>query len=207
MIYYIDAFPERFHHPKEDEYLFYFLRIRHPDAIPLLDRLQGEHRAGAKGSGRSSRRWRATSRAARRVSGLPGGGRGLRAIPLAAYESRGGRAAARGSTWPPMIGMPSMRHFPATPIQCWASTSAPASRPCSVALSAGSAADRRRPGAATNLILRGMRCQARRRAGCRPRRSLRPGIILAPSPRPPARRGRGSQLTSPCRLSRARHPS
>ena len=24
MIYYIDAFPERFHHPKEDEYLFAF---------------------------------------------------------------------------------------------------------------------------------------------------------------------------------------
>ena len=48
MIYYIDAFPERFHHPKEDEYLFHFLRIRHPDAKPLLDRLQGEHRTGAE---------------------------------------------------------------------------------------------------------------------------------------------------------------
>ena len=48
MIYYIDAFPERFHHPKEDEYLFAFLRIRQPAAIPLLDRLQGEHRAGAE---------------------------------------------------------------------------------------------------------------------------------------------------------------
>ena len=48
MIYYIDAFPERFHHPKEDEYLFHFLRIRHPDAIPLLDRLQREHRAAAE---------------------------------------------------------------------------------------------------------------------------------------------------------------
>jgi len=32
MVYYIDAFPERFHHPKEDAYLFHFLRIRHPDA-------------------------------------------------------------------------------------------------------------------------------------------------------------------------------
>jgi hemerythrin-like domain-containing protein len=48
MIYYIDAFPERFHHPKEDEYLFAFLRIRHPDATPLLDRLQGEHLEGAE---------------------------------------------------------------------------------------------------------------------------------------------------------------
>ena len=42
MIYYIDAFPERFHHPKEDRYLFRVLRIRHPDAAPLLDRLEGE---------------------------------------------------------------------------------------------------------------------------------------------------------------------
>jgi len=48
MIYYIDAFPERFHHPKEDEYLFRLLRLRHPDAAPLLDRLQTEHRAGAE---------------------------------------------------------------------------------------------------------------------------------------------------------------
>ena len=66
MIYYIDAFPERFHHPKEDEYLFRFLRIRHPDARPLLDRLKSEHRAGRRRSGRSSRRWRATSREATR---------------------------------------------------------------------------------------------------------------------------------------------
>ena len=48
MIYYIDAFPERFHHPKEDQYLFKLLRIRHPESAPLLDRLQVEHRAGAE---------------------------------------------------------------------------------------------------------------------------------------------------------------
>jgi hemerythrin-like domain-containing protein len=48
MVYYIDAFPERFHHPKEDRYLFAHLRIRHPDAAPLLDRLELEHRAGAE---------------------------------------------------------------------------------------------------------------------------------------------------------------
>jgi hemerythrin-like domain-containing protein len=47
MIYYLDAFPERFHHPKEDAYLFRVLRIRYPDAVPLLDRLQGEHWTGA----------------------------------------------------------------------------------------------------------------------------------------------------------------
>ena len=48
MIYYIDAFPERFHHPKEDQYLFRLLRIRHRDAAPLLDRLKTEHRVGAE---------------------------------------------------------------------------------------------------------------------------------------------------------------
>jgi hemerythrin-like domain-containing protein len=48
MIYYIDAFPERFHHPKEDRYLFRLLRLRHPGAVPLIDRLSAEHRAGAE---------------------------------------------------------------------------------------------------------------------------------------------------------------
>ena len=48
MIYYIDAVPERFHHPKEDKYLFYLLRARCPEAGPLLDRLGEEHRVGAE---------------------------------------------------------------------------------------------------------------------------------------------------------------
>ncbi len=48
MIYYIDSFPERFHHPKEDQYLYRLLRVRHPEAAPLLDRLQTEHRVGAE---------------------------------------------------------------------------------------------------------------------------------------------------------------
>ena len=48
MVYYIDAFPERFHHPKEDRYLFRILRLRHPGAAPLLERLETEHRAGAE---------------------------------------------------------------------------------------------------------------------------------------------------------------
>ena len=46
MVYYIDAFPERFHHPKEDAYLFRCLRARHAAAGPLLDRLEAEHQAG-----------------------------------------------------------------------------------------------------------------------------------------------------------------
>ena len=48
MIYYIDTVPERFHHPKEDQYLFWLLRIRQPEAAPLLDRLKEEHRVGSE---------------------------------------------------------------------------------------------------------------------------------------------------------------
>lgn len=47
MVYYIDTFPERFHHPKEDEWLFRLLVLRHPSARVLVQRLQSEHRAGA----------------------------------------------------------------------------------------------------------------------------------------------------------------
>jgi hemerythrin-like domain-containing protein len=48
MIYYIDTVPERFHHPKEDKYLFALLRARYPPARPLLNRLAEEHRIGAE---------------------------------------------------------------------------------------------------------------------------------------------------------------
>ena len=47
MVYYIHAFPERFHHPKEEAYLFRILRLRSLNAAPLLDRLQEEHRVSA----------------------------------------------------------------------------------------------------------------------------------------------------------------
>jgi len=48
MLHYIDAFPERFHHPKEDAYLFRRLRERDPGSAELLDRLEAEHKEGAK---------------------------------------------------------------------------------------------------------------------------------------------------------------
>src|SRR6202521_4095718 len=35
MIYYIDSFPERFHHPKEDQYLYRLLPAPQPGAAPL----------------------------------------------------------------------------------------------------------------------------------------------------------------------------
>jgi len=46
MLHYIEAFPEKLHHPKEDDYLFARLRARRPDAAPLLDALEREHVAG-----------------------------------------------------------------------------------------------------------------------------------------------------------------
>lgn len=48
MIHYIDAFPERLHHPKEDDYLFVRLLARLPAARPLVEKLQAEHVQGAR---------------------------------------------------------------------------------------------------------------------------------------------------------------
>ena len=48
MLHYVEAFPEKLHHPKEDDYLFARLRARRPDAAPLLDALEREHVAGAE---------------------------------------------------------------------------------------------------------------------------------------------------------------
>jgi branched-chain amino acid transport system ATP-binding protein len=46
MFAYIERFPERLHHPKEDDFLFAKLRERAPDAAPLLDALHREHEIG-----------------------------------------------------------------------------------------------------------------------------------------------------------------
>jgi branched-chain amino acid transport system ATP-binding protein len=46
LLHYIEQFPERLHHPKEDDYLFARLRRRRPDAAPLLDGLHREHAIG-----------------------------------------------------------------------------------------------------------------------------------------------------------------
>jgi hemerythrin-like domain-containing protein len=48
MLYYIDAFPERFHHPKEDRYLFPLLRSRAPEMADVLDGLEDEHARAAE---------------------------------------------------------------------------------------------------------------------------------------------------------------
>lgn len=48
IIGYIDGFLDRYHHPKEDEYLFPAVQQRHPAAGELLDRLQAQHRDGER---------------------------------------------------------------------------------------------------------------------------------------------------------------
>jgi hemerythrin-like domain-containing protein len=46
MLRYIDEYPERLHHPKEDEHLFARLVLRAPQAKALVDGLQAEHVRG-----------------------------------------------------------------------------------------------------------------------------------------------------------------
>lgn len=49
MLFYIDEFPERHHHPRESDLLFPRLRARTPLARSLLDRLDEDHlRGGAR---------------------------------------------------------------------------------------------------------------------------------------------------------------
>lgn len=45
MVYYIAAFPDRLHHPKEDDWLFARLKQRTPLADELIDTLQNQHQA------------------------------------------------------------------------------------------------------------------------------------------------------------------
>lgn len=46
MLVYVDEFPERLHHPKEEALLFPRVRARCPELATVLDRLQADHRAG-----------------------------------------------------------------------------------------------------------------------------------------------------------------
>jgi hemerythrin-like domain-containing protein len=48
MLRYIDEYPERLHHPKEDRFLFTRLAARSPEAKRLVDDLRSEHVAGAR---------------------------------------------------------------------------------------------------------------------------------------------------------------
>lgn len=48
MLFYIDEFPERRHHPNESNLLFPKLALRHPELIPVIRRLEEEHMSGEK---------------------------------------------------------------------------------------------------------------------------------------------------------------
>ncbi len=48
MLFYVDEFPERLHHPKESELLFPQLRRRRPELAPVIDRLEAEHAQGER---------------------------------------------------------------------------------------------------------------------------------------------------------------
>lgn len=48
MLYYIDKYPERLHHPKEDQFLFARMAARSERAKCLVEELRSEHAAGAR---------------------------------------------------------------------------------------------------------------------------------------------------------------
>lgn len=48
MLRYIDEYPERLHHPKEDKYLFARLLARAPETQPLIKQLTDQHEEGAR---------------------------------------------------------------------------------------------------------------------------------------------------------------
>jgi hemerythrin-like domain-containing protein len=48
MIHYIDTFPERLHHPKEDRYLFARIQQRYPEANSIISGLEAQHVHGAQ---------------------------------------------------------------------------------------------------------------------------------------------------------------
>lgn len=46
MLFYIDEFPERFHHPKESDLLFPKIARVAPELMPVIQRLENDHMAG-----------------------------------------------------------------------------------------------------------------------------------------------------------------
>jgi hemerythrin-like domain-containing protein len=46
MLFYIDEFPERLHHPKESQLLFPKLRARRPELAPTIESLDADHHRG-----------------------------------------------------------------------------------------------------------------------------------------------------------------
>ena len=59
LFHYIEQFPERLHHPTEDDFLFARLRVRRPAAAPLLDGLSREHEIGHEKFDELKAKWEA----------------------------------------------------------------------------------------------------------------------------------------------------
>jgi len=57
MFHYIESFPEKLHHPKEDDFLFARLRARRPEAASLLDGLEHEHVVGRERFAELKAKW------------------------------------------------------------------------------------------------------------------------------------------------------
>ncbi len=57
LFHYIEQFPERLHHPKEDDFLFARLRVRRPEAEPLLEGLHKEHEIGRERFAELKAKW------------------------------------------------------------------------------------------------------------------------------------------------------
>ena len=47
-LFYIQAYPERLHHPKEEQTLFRWLRQRAPASVAVIEGLEAEHRSGTQ---------------------------------------------------------------------------------------------------------------------------------------------------------------
>ncbi|NKB58296.1 MAG: hypothetical protein GKS00_18375 [Alphaproteobacteria bacterium] len=47
-VYYVRLFPDKYHHPKEEDFLFKAIRERRPDSADLLDQLALQHSVGAR---------------------------------------------------------------------------------------------------------------------------------------------------------------
>jgi nucleotide-binding universal stress UspA family protein/hemerythrin-like domain-containing protein len=47
-LFYIEAYPQRLHHPKEEQTLFRWLRLRAPESVAVIEGLEAEHRSGTQ---------------------------------------------------------------------------------------------------------------------------------------------------------------
>jgi len=117
MLRYIDAFPERCHHPKEDRYLFRRPARARPGSARILDDLEAEHEVGAR---MIRELWGALARYREEgAAGFPafaGHGRCVRGVPLGthAQEEGGGLPAAEQSPAARGLGRDRMRRSAVT---------------------------------------------------------------------------------------------